>query len=98
MKVPEKLKERVRTVWTGLCFLVGGLLLVDFLVCLIGAFAALNWLLNQAAVPAFTAGSMLLGIFLYLPARRVGAGKLPRRVLGFGLLGGGLVLIFYVVM
>ena len=47
---------------------------------------------------AVTAAALLLGILVYLPARHLGAGKLPRRVLGFGLLGGGLVLLFFVAL
>lgn len=98
MKLPEKFKEGFRTFWKGACFVLGGLLLIDFLVCLIAAFASLDWLLEQALLAVFTAVLLLLGAIFYLPARRIGVGKLPRRLLGAGLLGGGLILVFFVVM
>ena len=63
MKLPEKFKEGFRAFWQVACFVLAVLLLTDFLVCLIAAFVALDWLLNQAA-----------------------------------LAGGGIVLVFFVVM
>ncbi len=98
MKLPEKFKEGFRTFWKGMCFVLAVLLLTDFLVCLIAAFVSLDWLLEQAVLPVITAALLLLGAIFYLPARRIGVGKLPRRLLGAGLLGGGLVLVFFVVM
>lgn len=98
MRVPDKLKEGTRTVWKGLCFVLGGLLLLDFLVCLTAAVVSMDWLLNQVEIVAFTAAVLLLGILVYLPAKRMAVGKWPRRLLGFGLTGGGLVLVFFVVM
>ncbi len=98
MKIPEKLKERIRIVWQGLTFVAGGLLLVDFLVCLVAALAAIGWLFGQLELAVFTAVLLLLGILLFLPGKRLGVAKLPRRLLGAGLVGGGLVLAFYCVM
>lgn len=98
MKIPGKVKEGLGVFWQGMCFVLGGLLLVDFLVCLVAAFAALDWLLNQGALVVFTAAALLAGILFYLPAKHMGVGKLPRRLLGAGLAGGGLVLVFFAVM
>lgn len=84
--------------WQGLCALVGALLLVDLLVCLAGALVSLDWLLNQAQIIVFTGVLLLVGIILYLPARRIGVTKVPRRLLAGGLAGGGLVLVFFVAM
>ena len=98
MKLPEKFKEGFRAFWQVACFVLAVLLLTDFLVCLIAAFVALDWLLNQAALVVFTAAALLLGVIFYLPARRGGVGKLPRRLLAGGLAGGGIVLVFFVVM
>jgi len=98
MKIPEKLKERTRMVWQGLTFVVGGLLLVDFVICLVAALAAIGWLAGQLELAVFTAAVLLLGILLFLPGKHFGVAKFPRLLLGAGLLGGGLVLAFYCVM
>ncbi len=98
MKVPDKVKEGARTLWQGMSFLLGGLLLVDFLVCLIAALVSLDWLLNQFGLVVFTAVMLLLGILFFLPGKALGVNKLPRRLLGAGLLSGGLILVFYCVM
>ncbi len=98
MKIPEKLRERVRTVWQGLTFVVSGLLLVDFILCLVAALVAVGWLFGQIELAVFTAVLLLLGILLFLPGKRLGVAKLPRRLLGAGLVGGGLVWAFFCVM
>ncbi len=93
----KNLKEGFRAAWQALCWGLAALLLLDFLVCLIAALLATDWLLGQFEAAAFTAALLLLGIIAFLPARRLGAGKLPRRLLGAGLIGGGLVVVFYCV-
>ncbi|NBK78084.1 hypothetical protein D5272_05660 [bacterium D16-76] len=98
MKIPEKWKCGVKSFWQGAALVLGGLLALDFLVCLIAALVSLNWLLNQVELIVVTAALLLVGILVYLPAKRIGVQKLPRLLLGFGLLGGGLVLVFFVVM
>lgn len=98
MKIPEKLREKTRMAWQGLTFVVGGLLLLDFCVCLVAAVAAVGWLFGQLELAVFTAVLLLLGILLFLPGKRLGVAKLPRRLLGAGLLGGGFILAFFCVM
>lgn len=91
----ENFKHEIQRIWQGLGVLLGGLLLVDFLVCLISGLLAANWLLGQFGVPVFTAALLLLGILVYLPAKRLGVEKLPRQLLGGGLLGGAAVVVFF---
>ena len=98
MKIPKTFKEGLKTAWQGLTVVVAGLLMLDFLICLVAALAALGWLMNQAGLIVFTAVLLLVGIFLFLPGKRIGVDKWPRRLLGAGLICGGLVLIFFVVM
>ena len=93
----ESLQVGFRKFWQGLGVLLGGLLLVDFLVCLFAGLLAANWLLSQFGVSVFTAVLLLLGILVYLPAKRLGMEKLPRQLLGAGLLGGAAVVVFYTI-
>ena len=95
MEFPGKWKARAGMVWQGLSFGLGVLLLVDFLVCLVAVVASVEWLLGQFELAVATAVLLLAGILVFLPGKRLGAGKPARQLLMAGLIGGGLVLVFF---